>query len=68
MAADARQLSNKAREEAQNYRSFYGDAIGGETLVERIAYGYLLIEWDLLSDDVGVADQVSHTWFGKSTW
>eukprot|EP00455_Lapot_gusevi_P052550 TRINITY_DN800_c0_g1_i1.p1 TRINITY_DN800_c0_g1~~TRINITY_DN800_c0_g1_i1.p1 ORF type:complete len:258 (+),score=60.37 TRINITY_DN800_c0_g1_i1:75-848(+) len=37
LAADARQIANKAREEAQNYRSFYGSAITGFALAERVA-------------------------------
>jgi hypothetical protein len=39
LAADARQLANHAREEAQNYRSFYGSAIPGTVLADRMAYG-----------------------------
>jgi len=37
LAADARQLANHAREEAQNYRSFYGSAIPGTVLADRMA-------------------------------
>lgn len=36
LAADARQVANKAREEAQNYRSFYGVPIPGSLLADRI--------------------------------
>lgn len=36
MLADARQLVNKAREEAKSYRSFYGDDIPGNVLADRI--------------------------------
>lgn len=34
---DARQLGNKAREEAQSYREFYGHNIPGSILAERLA-------------------------------
>lgn len=34
---DARQLANKAREEARSYREFYGHSIPGNVLAERIA-------------------------------
>lgn len=37
LAADARQIVNKAREEAANYRSFYGSPIPGNVLAERLA-------------------------------
>lgn len=36
LAADARQVANHAREEAQNYRSFYGNPIPGFLLADRI--------------------------------
>ena len=37
LAPDARQLSNKTREEAQKYRDFYGSAIPANVLVDRMA-------------------------------
>jgi len=37
LAADARQLVNKAREEAQQYRKFYGAKITGKVLAARLA-------------------------------
>jgi 20S proteasome subunit alpha 7 len=37
LAADARQLVNKARSEAQEYRSFYGSEIPGKVLNDRLA-------------------------------
>jgi len=37
MAADARQLVNKAREEAQQYRTFWAHTIPGRVLADRIA-------------------------------
>ncbi|KAL6070977.1 putative proteasome subunit alpha type-7 [Balamuthia mandrillaris] len=37
LVADARQLVNRARAEAKNYRSFYGDSIQGRVLAERLA-------------------------------
>lgn len=37
MAADARQLVNRARSEARAYRKFYGSEIPGRVLAERIA-------------------------------
>lgn len=37
LAADARQLVNKARDEASEYRSFYGSAIPGKVLSDRLA-------------------------------
>ena len=36
-AADARQLVNKARSEASEYRSFYGSEIPGKVLSDRLA-------------------------------
>lgn len=36
-SADARQLANKAREESQEYRNFYGSNISGKVLAERLA-------------------------------
>jgi len=37
LMADARQLVNKARKEAREYKSFYSDPIPGKVLVERLA-------------------------------
>jgi len=37
LAADARQLANKGREEARSYKSFYGAPIPGQVLADRIA-------------------------------
>jgi 20S proteasome subunit alpha 7 len=37
LAADARQLVNKARSEASEYRSFYGSEIPGRVLADRLA-------------------------------
>jgi len=37
LVADARQLVHRARAESNNYRQFYGDAIPGHLLCERIA-------------------------------
>jgi len=37
LAADARQLVNRARSEAKNYKSFYGDIIPSKVLNDRIA-------------------------------
>jgi 20S proteasome subunit alpha 7 len=37
LAADARQLVNKAREESSEYRSFYGSLIPGQVLNDRLA-------------------------------
>jgi len=37
IAADGRQLVNKARSEARSYKSFYGSAIPGKVLSERVA-------------------------------
>jgi len=37
LAADARQLVNKARSEASEYRSFYGSEIPGKVLADRLA-------------------------------
>lgn len=37
LAADARQLVNKGREEAANYRAFYGSSIPGSVLADRLA-------------------------------
>jgi 20S proteasome subunit alpha 7 len=37
LAADARQLVNKARSEASEYRSFYGSEIPGKVLSDRLA-------------------------------
>jgi len=49
LAADARQIVNRARHEAREYRNFYGDAIPGKILNERLSnyvqshtlYGYM---------------------------
>jgi len=40
IAADGRQLVNKARSEARSYKAFYGTAIPGKVLSERVA-GYM---------------------------
>ena len=37
MLADGRQLVNRARDEASSYREFYGEAIPGKVLAERLA-------------------------------
>jgi len=37
LAADARQLVNKARSEASEYRSFFGSRISGQVLADRLA-------------------------------
>jgi len=37
LAADARQLVNKGREEARSYKSFYGTPIPGQVLADRLA-------------------------------
>jgi len=37
IAADGRQLVNKARSESRSYKSFYGSAIPGKVLAERVA-------------------------------
>lgn len=37
LAADARQLANKARSEASEYKNFYGSAIPGNVLSDRLA-------------------------------
>lgn len=37
LAADARQLVNKARSESSEYRSFYGSEIPGKVLADRLA-------------------------------
>lgn len=37
VAADGRAIVNRAQAEAANYKSFYGDAIPGHVLAERIA-------------------------------
>ncbi len=37
LLADGRQLVNRARDEAASYREFYGEAIPGKVLAERLA-------------------------------
>jgi len=37
LAADARQLVNKGREESKSYKSFYGTGIPGQVLADRLA-------------------------------
>lgn len=37
LAADARQLVNKAREESRSYKAFYGSEIPGQVLADRLA-------------------------------
>jgi len=37
LAADARQLVNKGREESRSYKNFYGTAIPGQVLADRLA-------------------------------
>ncbi len=37
LAADARQLVNRARSEGKGYRSFYGSPILGKVLASRLA-------------------------------
>eukprot|EP00854_Cymbomonas_tetramitiformis_P006523 gene6523-7817_t len=37
LAADGRQIVNRARAEAANFKNFFGDAIPGEVLCDRIA-------------------------------
>ncbi len=61
--ADARQLVNRARQEATQYKQFYGDPIPARVLNERVSHHVQVCLLFLFIDLFSIIDSSSHTLF-----